>query len=70
MKECIKRALRTFVQAAAGYIAANIVMVVSNADVGNIDAIKLALTGLATSAIAAGISALMNMDLGKESHDA
>ncbi len=70
MKECIRRALRTFVQAAAGYIAANIVMVVSNAEVGNVDAMKLALTGLVTSAIAAGISAIMNMDFITESHDA
>lgn len=61
MKECIRRALRTFIQAAAGYLAANLVIVVSNTDTGDYDALKMALIGLVSSAVAAGIAALMNM---------
>lgn len=61
MKECIRRALRTFIQAAAGYLAANLVIVVSSTDTGDYDALKMALIGLVSSAVAAGIAALMNM---------
>lgn len=61
MKECIYRAVRTFLQAAAGYLAANLVLVVSNTDTADFDALRVALIGLVSSAVAAGLAALMNM---------
>lgn len=60
MKETIRRALRTFIQAAVGYIATNLVCIVSS-DAQNFDYIKTALGGLCVSAIAAGLAAIMNM---------
>ena len=52
-KEPIKRAIRTFIQAAAGVIAVN----VATLDLTAIEAVK----GLIISAIAAGIAAAMNV---------
>lgn len=52
-KTYVKRALRTFFQTAAGYIAVNI----AATDLS----VKSAVTGLAVSAAAAGISAVMNL---------
>lgn len=54
--EPIRRALRTFMQAAAGYIAANIAVAVT--DMENNNAIK----ALFAAAVAAGIAAVMNME--------
>lgn len=54
--EPIQRALRTFMQAAAGYIAANIAVAVT--DMENNNAIK----ALFAAAVAAGIAAVMNME--------
>lgn len=53
-----KRALRTFVQAAAGYFCTAIVTVDWGADKA---IIKAAVTGIIVSAIAGGISAAMNI---------
>ncbi len=53
-REPVKRAIRTFIQAAAGYIAVNI-----GADTLNT---KTAVLGLIASAVAAGISAAMNIE--------
>ncbi len=61
MKESLYRAGRTFLQAAAGYIAANLVFAVTSADPGDYDALGMSLIGLAASAIAAGLAALMNI---------
>lgn len=55
-REPVKRALRTFMQAAAGYIAANIAVAVT--DMENNNAIK----ALFASAVAAGIAAVMNIE--------
>ena len=55
-REPVKRAIRTFMQTAAGYIAANIAVAV--ADMENNNAIK----ALFAAAVAAGIAAVMNMD--------
>ncbi len=55
----VKRALRTFVQTAIGYILINIVAVDFTASK---DIIKSALIGLGVSAVSAGISAVMNLD--------
>ena len=60
MKEMIFRALRTFFEAAIGYIAANLALAL--ADSGeDINIAKTALVGVLVSAIAAGIAAVLNM---------
>lgn len=60
MREAIIRAARTFIQAAAGYIATNLVYIVSS-NSEDIDYLKTALAGLCVSAIAAGLAAIMNL---------
>ena len=57
MKTWIKRALRTFIQTAAGYIAVNIAAV----DFTDTSVTKTAVVGLAVSAVASGIAAVMNL---------
>ena len=59
---CLKRALRTFLQTAVGYIVTNLAMYFGNMDFGNEDLLKKAVCGLAVSAVAAGLSAVMNLD--------
>ena len=60
MKETIKRAVRTFWQAFAGYVSVNIVVAVSAVG-GDTNALKTGLTGLVVAAVAAGLAALMNL---------
>ena len=57
MKIWLKRALRTFMQTAVGYIAVNIAVV----DFSNTSATKTAAVGLCVSAAAAGLAAVMNL---------
>ena len=52
MKTWMKRALRTFVQTAVGYISVNIVATDLTA--------KSAVIGLIVSAVSAGVAAVMN----------
>ena len=52
-KTYVKRALRTFLQTAVGYIAVNIATTDLN--------VKSAVIGLAVSAVAAGMAAVMNL---------
>ena len=52
-KTYVKRALRTFLQTAVGYIAVNI----AATDLS----VKSAVLGLAISAISAGVAAVMNL---------
>ena len=52
-KTYVKRALRTFLQTAVGYIAVNIAATDLN--------VKSAVIGLAVSAVAAGMAAVMNL---------
>lgn len=56
MKTWMKRALRTFIQTAAGYIVVAIPAVDFQGE-----AVKGALIGVGVSAVAAGISAVMNL---------
>ena len=56
-KNCVKRALRTFLQTAVGYIAVNI----AATDL----TVKSAVLGLAVSAISAGLAAVKNLKEGK-----
>lgn len=57
-KETFKRTIRTFLQAAIAYIVANVTLV----DFNDKSILKSAVIGLITSAIAAGISAIMNLE--------
>ena len=57
MKNWIKRAVRTFVQTAIGYISVNVVAVDWTADRS---VIKTAVIGVGVSAVAAGLAAVIN----------
>lgn len=59
-KETIRRALRTFGQAAVGYIATNAVVALSGKE-SDWSLMKESLVGLAIAGIAAGLAALMNL---------
>lgn len=59
-KETLKRTKRTFFQTAVGYIAVNIVAVDFS---GGKDVLKTTLIGLGVSGVAAGIAAVMNLDV-------
>ncbi len=58
-KACLKKALRTFIQAVIAYVAVNIALIDFSDGKA---ALTTALTGLATSAVAAGLSAVMNLE--------
>ena len=53
-KEWLRRAVRTFIQTAAGYISVNIV----TTDL----TVKSAVFGLAVCAVSAGVAAIMNLE--------
>lgn len=59
-KETFKRVMRTFLQAAVAYIVANLALVDFSSGK---DVAKSALIGLAVSAGAAGMAAVMNLQL-------
>ena len=61
-KNCLKRALRTFLQTAVGYIVTNLAMYFGELDFGNEDLLKKAVSGIVISAVAAGLSAVMNLE--------
>ncbi len=65
MKEWLRRALRTFLQAALGFVAANLTAYISGVDFSNKDVISSVIIGLVTSSIAAGIAAVMNINTTK-----
>lgn len=58
-KETLRRAGRTFLQTAIAYLAANLCVIDFTASK---DVIYSALFGLAVSAAAAGLAAIMNME--------
>lgn len=59
MKESIYRAVRTFGQSFVGFISANAILYFSGSLSG--DELKTAVCGIITSAIAAGLAAVMNI---------
>lgn len=62
IKEMLIRALRTFFQAAVGYLAANIALIKwDDAGVAKTTALTVI-----TAAVACGLAALMNMPIGKD----
>ena len=63
MKEWARRAIRTFIQSALGYLIVAVPAVDFSADKA---VIKSALIGIGVSAVAAGIAAVMNIGEGGE----
>lgn len=61
-KEMAKRAFRTFLQTACGYIVTNISLVCAGIDFTDGNAVLNVLTGLAISAVSAGVAAIMNIN--------
>ena len=60
MKETLRRAVRTFFQAAAGYIAANLALAASGIANGS-ETLKSAVVTFAAAAFASGLAAVMNL---------
>lgn len=60
MKEWLYRAIRTFIQAASGYLAANLIAALTGLAPGDLPALRNILLGLIASSVAAGIAAVMN----------
>lgn len=58
-KKCLEKAFRTFLQSAIAYLAVNLALV-DFSDTKS--SLKAALVGLGVSAVAAGISAVMNLE--------
>lgn len=69
MKEWLYRALRTFGQAMLGYLTANLLAVVTEADVSDPTGFANTLLGLFAAAVAAGLAAVMNWKKGGETDD-
>jgi hypothetical protein len=61
MKNWLRRALRTALQTAVGYVAVAVPAVDWNADKA---VLKSVLTGIGVSAVAAGLAAAMNLEEG------
>jgi len=61
MKEMARRTIRTFLQAAAGYITANAAYLISTNNTEDYSYIRHALIGTVMAATAAGIAAIMNL---------
>ena len=61
MKETIRRAFRTFVQTAIGYIVTNIAILSDPETLQNTDIFKTTIIGLIISSISAGLAAVMNL---------
>ena len=64
-KNCLIRALRTFLQTAIGYVLTNITLYLSGLNFADGDVVKNALIGLAISALSAGAAAVMNIEKGE-----
>lgn len=65
-KPCLKRAFRTFIQTALGYVITNVTLALGGLDFNDGDVVKNALIGLAVAAVAAGASAVMNLTEGED----
>lgn len=67
-KNCLKRALCTFLQTALGYILANLALFLTGTDFANAEMWKSAVCGLLVSSVSAGLSAVMNLEKRKKNH--
>lgn len=61
-KDCLIKALRTFLQTAIGYIITNITLYLGGIDFADGDVLRNALIGLAIAAFSAGSAAVMNIE--------
>lgn len=61
-KNCLIRALRTFLQTAIGYVITNVALNLSGVDFSDKNMVKNVLIGLAISALSAGAAAVMNIE--------
>ena len=61
-KNCLIRALRTFLQTAIGYFITNVALNLSGVDFSDKNMVKNVLIGLAVSALSAGAAAVMNIE--------
>lgn len=68
-KECLRKALRTFLQTAIGYILTNVSLYFTGIDFNDENLLKNALVGLLISALSAGASAVMNLEKGEKNTD-
>lgn len=68
-KNCLIKALRTFLQTAIGYVLANVSLYFTGVDFNDESVLKNALIGLAISAFSAGASAVMNLEKGDKNSD-
>lgn len=60
-KECLRRALRTFFQAALGALAANLSIYIGDLVSGDESLLRTAVFTLGGLALSAGVAALMNL---------
>ena len=67
-KECLRKALRTFLQTAIGYVITNVSLYFTGIDFNDESLLKNALIGLAISAFSAGASAVMNLEKGDKNN--
>ena len=68
-KNCLKRALRTFLQTALGYIVANLALFLAGTDFADKEMWKSAVCGLLVSSVSAGLSAVMSLEKKEEPPD-
>lgn len=61
-KNCLIRALRTFLQTAIGCVITNVALNLSGVDFSDKNMVKNVLIGLAVSALSAGAAAVMNIE--------
>lgn len=61
-KDCLIKALKTFLQTAIGYIITNITLYLGGIDFADGDVLRNALIGLAIAAFSAGSAAVMNIE--------
>lgn len=62
MKNSTKRALRTFLQVFIGYIAANILVIISGVDIFSKDGAKVLIINLIIPAVATAVAKAMNIN--------
>lgn len=70
MKQSTKRALRTFLQSFIGYVAANILVIISGVDIFSKDGAKVLIINLIIPAVATAIAKAMNINEDEEENDA
>jgi hypothetical protein len=61
-KNTIKKSVRTFIQAAVGYVVVNLATYAAGIDYNDSNAVKTVAIGLAIAAVSAGVAAVMNLE--------